>query len=245
MSPKAAAKMTADEARKVYETTWGAVTDEEWGEISTSVEDWDAFLAAKIAAAEDAPAEDPPADDPPVVDPADEAETPPAAGMSTAPGFEAVASMMSEMETMRTQMASMTEIVASLTSDSAETKQALRKAKWTGEITGAMFEVDGKSHRIAASGVEVLASLGADLSDENFEALLDHLKLNGGKLCLIPTEIAAALVPGAKPVEGVDGAVADLSELPDSIAAIQQISATHGISLAQARNQYFKKLTGG
>ena len=236
--------MNPEEAREFYETTWGKVSDEEWAEISADVEDWDAFFQAKLAAEDgnpaDPPAADPPADDPPAADPPE--DDAPAPGMSTAVGFEAVAAMSAEMESMRAQMASMTEIVASLTTDRDDMKQAVAKAKWTGEIAGAMFEVDGKQHRIAASGIEVLASLASDRSDENIGALLEHLKLNGGRICTIPTEIAAALAPGKAAADPDDALFADLDS--GAIEEIKQIANRHGIPLAQARSRYLGAITG-
>ena len=227
--------MTPENARELYEAKFGPVTDEAWAEIAADVTDWDAFVAAldAPAAEEDAPSEEPcehtcggTAEDP--------AET---IGAMQATIGELVATV----ETTQAQLASAVAQFEALSARQTELTASMQAQQRATEIAGTVLEVDGVSHRYAASAVEVLASVMSNPSAETAGELLAHINANGGRMCVVPVgEIGATLTPATKNDD--DEYLASLGETDAVIGQIRGIMDKSKVGAREAASTFFRSL---
>jgi roadblock/LC7 domain-containing protein len=213
------------------------VTDEQWAEISADVTDWDAFIEKALAdepATEEAP-EDAPAEG--------------GCGCSDASAepAEVMATMQSQMTEMAASMAAMKDQFEAVQQQvvegrarATEIAATLEVQRFQGEIAASMFQTEGGTHRYAASAVEVLASMVASPSAESAKAVVEHLKANGGRMCLIPVgEIGASMTPAGEDAD--EAYLAGLGETDDVLAKIRKLMVG-GVSAEDAAAKYFGSL---
>jgi hypothetical protein len=229
--------MTPEQAREKYEAKFGPVTDEQWAELAEGITDWDAFIEKALAekpadegAAAAAAADDGCGCGDPAADPAEVMATMQAQMTDMA---ASMASMKDQFETVKQQV----EVERTRATEIAATMEAQR---FQGEIAASMFQTEAGTHRYAQSAVEVLASMVASPSAESAKAVVDHLKANGGRMCLIPVgEIGASMTPAGEDVD--EAYLTGLGETDAVIAKIRKLMAG-GVSAEDAAAQYFRSL---
>lgn len=221
--------MTPEKARELYQAKFGEVTDEAWAEIAADVTDWDAFVAALEAP--EAPAEEEAPGAGTAADPAEVIAT-----MQATIG-ELTATVQATQDRLASAVAQFEAIAANQT-ELAASMQAQQRAT---EIAGTVLQVDGVSHRYAASAVEVLASVMSNPSAQTAADLLAHINANGGRMCVVPVgEIGATLTPATKNDD--DEYLASLGETDAVIGQIRGIMDKSKVGAREAASEFFRSL---
>lgn len=225
--------MTPDDARARYTELYGEVTDEEWDELSADVEDWDKFFIEKAATAGE-PEPDTKAGDTAAED----------VGASLSDLKSQVANLTETVQGLVAKLPKMTDVVASLEQRFEPVLKDTAKRRALDEVKATIVDVDGIPHRYAQSANEVLAALFSDPGIETANALMAHLKVNGGKMCLMPlTEVTATM--DAPPPGSGEAELADLMKSdPVAVAAIRRIAADESLPIGKAKSAYFGRING-
>jgi hypothetical protein len=238
--------MNRDEARQKYDEKYGiTVDDEAWNEIESGIMsahglenldafDWSSWVDSLVA--------------PPGVEEAAPAEPEPEQAAAEA---EAVT-----LESLMAQINALGEKVTTLETDNADLRKqrvevmaSAQTAAHRAMLQSLRFTVDGNPHRLAQSGVEIIASAyRAATVEEAMESIVQHLIDNNGGFCIRSAgEIAASGHVTASAGAVTSSEVPELVDLdlPDEDkAALRKIMSDDGCDFATARKKYGRQQSG-
>lgn len=238
--------MDEAQARARYEELYGAQDDTAWGDIVLGARgeddtvDWDGFVANLVppselpAGEEDAPAGDAPVDEPG----GDEGSC--GDGLTTASLLPRLEALEAAQATAQETIAAQQSLITGLRGTDARSLYAasvIPKANPDGQ-TGL--------YRFAPSAVAVLTNLEQHPGPESRQALVDHVRENGGSICMAPLGlIGASLIP-APPGPSADDVFLN-DEWPDDSeaqSAIRALAVAEGITIQKAHSAYCKLQNG-